>query len=128
MRLKELGAHLKKEFGADFAKGCDVKLVQKLSGTQAVFEVELPEPHVIRYVELREKIEDGQRIENFKLEFYDEKAKALQEYVVYNGNTVGNRKICAICRDLWDGLVSKKIRITVKSARDFPEFRSVSVF
>ena len=127
-RLAELGGLLRREFKKDYAEGCEVKMVKKLSETQAVFEVEIPEPQVIRYVELREKIENGQRIESFKINFYDEKGEKLQDYVVYDGTCVGNRKICPICRDLWDGLVSKKIRITVKSARDFPEFRSVKIF
>ncbi len=127
-RLAELGALLRKEFARDYAKDSEIKLVKRLSDTQAVFEVEIPEPEVIRYVELRENIANGQRIESFKLNFYDEKGEKLQDYVVYDGTCVGNRKICPICRDLWDGLVSKKIRITVKSARDFPEFRSVGIY
>lgn len=127
-RLAELGAHIKKEFARDYAEGCEVRMTRQLSETQAVFELEIPEPETIRYIELRENIANGQRIENFKIEFYDEKAEKLQQYIVYNGTTVGNRKICVICRDLWDGLVSKKIKLTVKSARDFPEFRSIRIF
>ncbi|MBE6563332.1 MAG: alpha-fucosidase [Ruminococcaceae bacterium] len=127
-RLKELGDKIKAEFAHDHAEGCEIKRVETRSESQSVFELELPKATHIRYIELREDLTKGQRIEDFRIHFYDEKGEKLQEYIVYYGTTVGNRKICAICRDMWDGLISKKIRITITSARDEVHFKSIRIF
>ena len=127
-RLKELGDLIKKEFGTNYAENSEVVCVEKMSETQCVFEVELDEARPIRYIELREDIAEGQRVENFRIHFYDEKCEKLQDWTVYYGTCIGNRKICAIARDMWEGIVSKKIRITITSSRDVPLLKSVKVF
>lgn len=127
-RLKELGNFINKEFSINHAESSEVRLVENLSDTQKVYEIELKSPSVIRYIELREDIAHGQRIENFRIRFYDEKGTKLQEYTTYYGTSVGNRKICAVCRDLWEGIVSKKIRISIISSRDVPILKSVKIF
>lgn len=127
-RLKEFGNLIKSEMNENLAADSEIKTVCSLSETQKIFEVELKNPSVIRYIELREDIAKGQRIENFSIYFYDEKGEKIQEYTVFNGTCIGNRKICPICKDLWEGIVSKKIRITVTSSRDTPILKSVSVY
>lgn len=128
-RLREFGELLKKEFGNNLAEGCETRCVKRMSETQCIYETELPQAHDIKYIELQEDIAQGQRIENFRIDFYDEKGENLQEdWVVYHGTTVGNRKICPIHRDMWPGIISKKIRITVTSARDVPLLKPVKIY
>ncbi len=127
-RLKELGDLINKEFSVNLASNSEIRVTEDLSDTQKVFEIKLKKPSVIRYIELREDIAKGQRIESFRIHFYDSEGEKLQEYIVFNGTCIGNRKICPICKDLWEGIVSKKIKITVTASRDTPILKSVAVY
>ncbi len=127
-RLREFGELLRKEFGKNYAENSKTILTERLSETQCVYEVELEKAETVRYIELGEDLTKGQRVESFKIHFYDEKGEKLQPYTVYYGTCIGNKKICAVCRDMWDGLVSKKIRITITSSRGEPHLKDVRIF
>ncbi len=127
-RLRELGAKINTELGKDHAEGATVERVTEMSDTQCVFEVTMKEAAKIRYIELAEDLTKGQRIETFKIELYNEDMSALQDYSVFNGTSVGFRKICCIARDLWDGIVSQKLKITITSARDRVMLDHVKVY
>lgn len=128
-RLKELGDLLKNEFKCNLAEGCELKVTERMSETQCVYEIEIPEAHEIKYIELAEDIAIGQRVENYRINFYDEKGENLREdWMVYHGTTIGNKKICPLYRDMWPGIISKKLRITITASRDVPVLKSVKIF
>lgn len=128
-RLAELGEALKKEFGTNYAEGCPIELIEQTSETQCVLEVEMPEAHDIKYIEICEDIAKGQRVENFRINFYDETGKNMREdWCVHHYTTIGNKKICPIHRDMWPGIIAKRIRITITSARDVPLIKSIRIF
>lgn len=89
-RLKELRALLDKEFGTPLKAK-----VEKIDGkypTQPVYLVTLDKPVPrVKYVELREDISKGQRVESFRIEY-----AGGGDYPLFQGTTIGNRKICAL--------------------------------
>lgn len=128
-RLAEFGELLKKEFGTNYAEGCPIENIEQTSETQCVLEIEMPEAHDIKYIEICEDIAHGQRVENFRINFYDETGKNLREdWCVHHYTTIGNKKICPIHRDMWPGIISKRIRITVTASRDVPLIKSIRIF
>lgn len=128
-RLKEFGELLKTEFGCNLAEGCETVLVEKLSETQAVYEVDLGQARDIKYIELREDIAKGQRVENYRINFYDPTGDHLEpEWMVCHGTTIGNCKIHPLHRDMWEGIVSRRIRLTITSSRDVPEILPIKVY
>lgn len=127
-RLRELGELIKSELGVDRSEGRKPEITP-LSASQAVFELELPSPVSLKYVILAEDIAQGQRIESFRINFYDEKGKTLQpDWAVFHGTTVGHKRIISFKRELWSGIVTKKLRLTVTCARDFPILKTFEVY
>lgn len=131
-RLKEFGELLKKEFGSPVPAK-----VEKEAGsfaTQLVYTVTLEHPvSGIRYVELREDISKGQRIESFRI---TAESGSGSQYPLYQGTTVGNRKICQLqdpfadqnplINDMEDGIC--RIRIQVTAARDEVWLKDVKIY
>ena len=93
--LKEFGELLKKEFGSPVPAK-----VEKEAGsfaTQPVYTVTLEHPvSGIRYVELREDISKGQRIESFRI---TAESGSGSQYPLYQGTTVATGR-SASCRIL----------------------------
>ncbi len=91
-RLKELGDLIRKEFGSPISAK-----VQKLDDqpcTQPKYEIIFDQPvRNVKYVEIREDIAKGQRIETFQI-IADTHAGA--QFPLYQGTCVGNRKICVL--------------------------------
>ena len=116
-RLKELGDLIRTEFSEERKIDCKFER-EDLSETQCVFKVNFGCGKRIRYVVLREDIENaGQRIENFHI------AYKMDDEQFFEGFTVGHKKICRI-RDLFvDQLV-----IMVTSARDTVKLRDITVY
>ena len=125
-RLAELDALLKKEFGQNHAQGCKTVRTKRYSDTQCVYEVKLPQTVPIRYVELREDIAKGQRVEAFTLEFFGEDGKTLMEGT-YSGTCIGHKKICAIAKDMWE-CKGRGVRLTIRAARGVPEILPIKIY
>jgi len=87
-RLKEFGQALNRAFGEEKKIPCRIDRVQTNGGTQAEFAITLPERTKIAYIDLREDLLAGQRIESFRI--------YCGSSLVYNGYTVGHRKICPV--------------------------------
>lgn len=132
-RLKEFGELLQKRFGTEIP----TELKQRENGGvfQQEYEIRFQVPNNdAHYVVIEEDLTHGQRIESFQL--LKEK-DGFGQFPVYQGRTVGNRKICV----LWDsskeqnpllfgkddtGLDYLVLRIT--SARGEVFLRSVRVY
>ncbi len=116
VRLKELGEALKNAFGENKVIPCTITKVDTGSDTQCQYEIVLDtdEPVEVGYVDLREDLDYGQRIETFRL-LSDDGRK-------YQGYTVGHRKICGLfCK-------TKKIVLEVTGARDTVMMRDIRVY
>lgn len=89
-RLHEFGELIRKEF----SKPAGAKM-ERIGGsnTQPEYMLTFEERKAIKYVILEEDIEKGQRIESFSI--YQE-GKRGNPFPVYQGTTVGNRKICPL--------------------------------
>lgn len=84
-RAKELGDKLREAFGQPLPSTC--VRTDGEGETQCSFEITLPETRKVRFIELREDIAEGQRIESFHVrvpEIFDHAA---------TGTSVGYRKI-----------------------------------
>lgn len=122
-RLMELRRLIDQEFANPLA----VTVEQQKDGypTQPVSKV--------KYVELREEIEKGQRIETFRIEAVFHEGK---NYPLYQGTTVGNRKICVITdpfaeqNRLLDGSGDKtdKLLVKVTAARGEVSLKQIVVY
>lgn len=131
-RLKELREKLDQEFGRPLPAK-----VEKLSSsypTQPEYLVTLEKPvSKIRYVELREEIEKGQRVESFRIEAM---FPSGSQYPLFQGTTIGNRKICVLTdpfaeqNRLLDESGDKMDRILVKvtAARGEVSLKSIVVY
>ncbi len=116
-RLKELGDLIRDEFSEE--KLVDYELTTtKISELQYVLKLQFKDWTRIRYVVLREDIENaGQRVENFKIAYKEDDEQ------FFEGFTIGHKKICKL-RDFW----LDQIVITISSARDVPVFRDIKVY
>lgn len=131
-RLKELRDLLDRELGTPL----EAK-VEKLSGgyaTQPEYLITLEKPVAkVNYVEIMEDISKGQRIESFRVEAM---THGGSEYPLFQGTTVGNRKICALTdpfaeqNRLLDDSADKVDRLLVRvtSARDEVFLKSIRIF
>ena len=131
-RLKELRSLLDQELGNPL----DITVEKKSPGyaTQPEYLVTLTKPvSEVKYVELREDIAKGQRVENFRIEamFPDG-----NQFPLFQGTTIGNRKICALTdpfaeqNRLLDDSGDKIDRLLVKvtAARDEVFLKSIRIF
>ena len=109
-RLKEFGQALKDAFGTE--KGVRKTVVkEKISDTQWILHVTLPEEETITYAELREPLCNGQRIERFRINFTDQNG---EKWNLFDGTTVGSKRICK----LWGPTKLTAFDIHIVSARD----------
>ena len=130
-RLKELRSLLDREFGHPL----DVTVEKKETGhpTQPEYLVTLSRPvSQIKYVELREDIAAGQRVESFRIEAVFSNGG---QFPLYQGTTIGNRKICALVdpfaeqNRLLDESEAKidKLLIKITAARGEVSLKCISV-
>lgn len=85
VRAKELGEKLKEAFGMPLT--AEWTIMPGNGGTQATVEITLPEKQKVRFIELREDISEGQRIESFHV-----RVPEIFEHAA-TGMSVGFRKI-----------------------------------
>ncbi|HJB91781.1 MAG TPA: alpha-L-fucosidase [Candidatus Eisenbergiella merdigallinarum] len=131
-RLKELGELLQKEFGSEIP--ATVRQLESPYPTQAVFEMEFDRVRDdIRYIELREDIAQGQRVESFQIETEDGDGGRLP---FYQGTTIGNRRICELKDPFADqnpltrtfSFEAKKLVIRITSARGEVRMKSIKAY
>ena len=116
-RLKELGDTIKRNFSLDLAPnaGCTV---ESAGWGQTDFVYDLGCKKKIGYVELRENMVNGQRIEAFEISCF-----ADGEWRKYaHGTTVGFRKFVPV--NAW----LSKIRVSVKGSRGQAELLPIRAF
>ena len=92
--LKELGDKIRENFGKEIAT--TLKKRENSGTIQQEYEIVFNEPGgEARHVVIEEDLTHGQRIESFQIL---RESEGYQLYPIYQGSTVGNRKICT----LWD--------------------------
>ncbi len=131
-RLRELGQLIRREFGSPLPAR-----VQQVAGTprtQPRYEIRFDQPvSQVKYVEIREDIAQGQRIETFQI-IADTRSGA--QFPLYQGTCVGNRKICVLqdpfgqqnplLSDAQDAV--EKLTLFVTAARDEVVLREINVY
>lgn len=113
-RLKEFGAALRDAFGEEKKIPCTIERVDTGSDTQVKYEITLPEEMQIRYIDLKEDLNYGQRIENFRI--------LNGGNCVFSGYTVGHRRICSV------NTRGSKFTLFVTGARDEVHMREITVY
>ncbi len=110
-RLKELGDLIKNELGTNLATDAEIIEKRKENTDLCEFVVKLPEKRKIKYIELAEKIAEGQRVESFIVYTKNSDGYLDKECQC---NTIGSRKIVRFD----DPIETDEITIKVVSARD----------
>lgn len=119
-RLKELGELLNKEFGTNHAEGTEFETLPGYGETQPEYIVKLNGVKTVKYIELAEKISEGQRISSFRI-FTKNKEGYWDDAT--QSTTVGSRKILKIAP-----VETDEIKIGIMSSRDVPEIEWVKVY
>lgn len=131
-RLREFSELLKKEFGKEIPVAVDKK--NGTYPTQPQYSITFDSPRKdFKYVVLREDIEKGQRVESFRIlgEFV-----SGGQYPLYQGTTIGNRKICqlqdpfALQNPLIDDRTPeiKRLFVQITSARDEVFMKAINIY
>ena len=119
-RLQELGDKLRTVFACDLAFQATTR-TEEISATQKNWILDFDGPCDIQFVMLGEDIAQGQRVENFQL-------RALMENgtyaTVYQGTTIGHKKICALPRTL----KTKQLIVAVTAARDAVLLKDIKMY
>jgi alpha-L-fucosidase len=130
-RLKELRELLDQELGHPLEAVVEKKDTSR--PTQPEYVVTLASPvSRIKYVELREDIAAGQRVETFRIEAV---SASGGQFPLFQGTTIGNRRICALTdpfadqNRLLDDSGDKIDRLVVKitAARGEVSLKSIAV-
>ena len=119
-RLKELGGKIRTEFKTNLAEGIEFKTLEGFGETQPEYILKLNKKETIKYIEIAEKISEGQRVEGFVV-FYKNKDNLWEE--TERCTTIGSRKIIKINPKETDEI---KIRIT--SSRNIPIIEWIKVY
>lgn len=104
-RLKEFGDYIRKFNECDFAESARTEYGKKRNGNTLVLTVKLHRPRLFNCVDFKEKIELGQRVENFTVEVNID-GKWTE---VAKGTTVGYRRIVR-----FDEVEASEVRVTFK--------------
>lgn len=124
-RLKELGDAIRSKFGEDKKVSYTVTEIPVESDTQRRIRLQLSEKTKIAYVEMRENIANGQRVEMFRIlapTVEDKVFNGLTQDTIYDGYTIGNRKICPVSAE------TDVIEVQILSARDTVEMKDIIVY
>ena len=119
-RLKEFGDMLENEFGTNLAENCEIETLPGYGETQPEYVIKLNGVKKVKYVELAERISEGQRISNFAIftknndGYYNKAAQST---------TVGSRKIVKI-----DPTETDEIKIRIMSSRDVPDIEWIKIY
>jgi alpha-L-fucosidase len=112
-RLQEFSEQLRARFGEDKKLTYTSECIP-LNDTQVKYEITLPEEADIGYLEMREDLLYGQRIENFRI--------TVNGNCIYRGRTVGHRKICQI------GKKTTHLTVHITGARDTVMMRDITLY
>lgn len=110
-RLGELGCLIKKELGKDLAYDADIIEKRKDGTNLCEFIIKLPEKRKIKYLELAEKISEGQRVESFIIYTKNDDGEFAKECQY---NTIGSRRIIKFD----EPVESDEMIVKIVSARD----------
>ena len=119
-RLKELGELIENEFNVNLAEGIEFTTHPGYGETQPEYTLKLTKEEKIKYIEIAEKIENGQRVESFTVfsrkdnSHWEEKAR---------DTTIGSRKILR-----FDEFSADEIKITITSSRYAPEIEWIKIY
>jgi len=119
-RLHELGELIKKEFSQNLAEGIKFEILSGFGETQPEYTLKLNKKEIVKYVELAERISEGQRIESFTV-FAKNDDNLWQE--IAKSTTVGSRKILKI-----NNFKTDEIKIRISAARDVPDIEWIKVY
>lgn len=131
LRLKEYGEFLEKTFKNPV--GCTVEAVNAPGSLQPEYVLKLDKKvKDVSFVVLREDIAQGQRVENFLIYA---KRSGGSFFPLYQGNTVGNKKICCIADPFAEqnpllGQVDdgNELRIKITTSRDAVALKEIKVY
>ncbi len=119
-RLKELGEKLRTEFKTNLAEGISFEALEGFGETQPEYVLKLNKKEKIKYIEIAEKISQGQRVESFVV-FCKNKDNLWQE--IAQSTTIGSRKILKI-----EPKETDEIKIRITSSRDIPIIEWIKVY
>ena len=119
-RLKELGEKIRKVFKNDLAEGIEFETLDGFGETQPEYTLTLNKKETVNYVEIAEKISEGQRVEGFVV-FCKNKDKLWEE--AERSTTIGSRKIVKL-----DSKETDEIKIRITSSRDTPIIEWIKVY
>ena len=114
-RLHEFGNWLTSAFGSELT----IETAKKSKPFGAEFELKLNKKEKIGYIELREDLFYGQRIESFLVDIKNDDGQWQTEYT---GTTVGNKRIIPIDK------ITDEVKINVTFARGEVKMGSIKVF
>ncbi len=110
-RLHELGEKIRTELGTDLTCDAEIEEVKKENTNLCEFIIKLPEKRKIKYLELAEKIAEGQRVESFIV--YCKNSDGINKKICQR-NTIGSRKIVRFD----ESVETDEITVKIVSARD----------
>jgi len=116
-RLKELGAKIKESLGEEKVIRTKQQIVP-VSETQCKFVLQFENEEIPAYVEVREDLTHGQRVETFQI--------CAGQSILYQGTTIGNRKICMIPERFRKE--RKELTVFITSARDQVFMKSITIY
>lgn len=119
-RLHELGELIRKEFKTNLAVGIDFETLEGYGETQPEYVLKLNEKETIKYIEIAERISEGQRVESFTV-FCKNNDNLWQE--IAQSTTIGSRKILKI-----NPIETDEIKIRINSSRDVPDIEWIKVY
>ncbi len=119
-RLKELGELIRKELSTNLAEGIEFQTLKGFGETQPEYTLKLNKKESVKYIEIAERISEGQRIESFSV-FFKNNDNLWQEFA--QSTTVGSRKIIKT-----NEVKTDEIKIRITSSRDVPIIEWIRVY
>jgi hypothetical protein len=119
-RLAELGEFIRKEFNKNLAEGINFETLKGFGETQPEYVLKLNKKETVKYIEIAERISQGQRVESFSI--YTKTDDGIWD-IQEKGTTVGSRKIIKI-----DETVTDEIKISITSSRDVPDIEWIKIY
>ena len=123
-RLAEFGSALREAFGKDMAAGRPIVRTDRPAGNQCEFALELGQTVDIRYIALREQIEKGQRVCEYRLSWRD--ADGYWSGEKY-GTTIGHKQIIEMAEG-GKPVRTDALKLLITMARDRVEDVGISVY
>ena len=115
-RLKEFGDWLRKAFG----EAIDAEMTVTGPANRPVYELKLNEKQKIGYIELREMIENGQRVETFLVNAKND--NGTWQKGIYQGTTIGNRRLVEL------NCETDTLQVQITFARGDVEMKQITLY